>query len=104
MLTAAYRNLREQHDDEWGGFGGAPKFPQTMSLELLLRAHVRNHAPAAIETVRTSLDAMASGGMYDHLGGGFARYSVDDIWLVLTSRRCSTTRRCSPARTCTRGS
>src|SRR5204863_9459293 len=72
----------EQHDDQWGGFGGAPKFPQTMSLELLLRAHDRNHSDAAIETVRTSLDAMASGGMYDHLGGGFARYSVDNIWLV----------------------
>jgi hypothetical protein len=81
-LTAAYRVLREQHDDEWGGFGGAPKFPQTMSLELLLRAHHRNHAPPALATVQTSLDAMASGGMYDHLGGGFARYSVDRIWLV----------------------
>ncbi|MEY2430774.1 MAG: uncharacterized protein QOC92_499 [Acidimicrobiaceae bacterium] len=82
VLTAAYRHLREQHDDEWGGFGGAPKFPQTMSLELLLRAHHHNHAPAAIDSVRTSLDAMASGGIYDHLGGGFARYSVDNIWLV----------------------
>jgi uncharacterized protein YyaL (SSP411 family) len=82
VLTAAYRNLREQHDDQWGGFGGAPKFPQSMSLELLLRAHRRNQAPAALATVRTSLDAMASGGMYDHLGGGFARYSVDNIWLV----------------------
>ena len=82
VLTAAYRNLREQHDDVWGGFGGAPKFPQSMSLELLLRAHARNHSDAAIETVRTSLDAMAAGGMYDHLGGGFARYSVDNVWLV----------------------
>ena len=63
VLTAAYRHLREQHDDEWGGFGGAPKFPQTMSLELLLRAHHRNHAPAAIDSVRTSLDAMASGDL-----------------------------------------
>jgi hypothetical protein len=81
-LTTAYRLLREQHDDDWGGFGTQPKFPQTISLELLLRAHRRNHAPQALATVETSLAAMASGGMYDHLGGGFARYSVDRVWLV----------------------
>ncbi|MGH9185344.1 MAG: thioredoxin domain-containing protein [Acidimicrobiales bacterium] len=81
-LTSAYRALRAAHDDEWGGFGGAPKFPQEVSLELLLRAHVRNGAAAALETVTTSLDCMASGGIYDHLGGGFARYSVDRMWLV----------------------
>src|SRR3954452_21785884 len=81
-LTAAYQRLREQHDDEWGGFGGPPKFPQTMSLEVLLRAHQHNGAPGALQAVQTSLDAMASGGIYDHLGGGFARYSVDGIWLV----------------------
>jgi uncharacterized protein YyaL (SSP411 family) len=81
-LTAAYQRLREQHDDEWGGFGRAPKFPQTMSLELLLRAHQHNGAAGALQSVQTSLDAMAAGGMYDHLGGGFARYSVDGIWLV----------------------
>jgi uncharacterized protein YyaL (SSP411 family) len=81
-LTAAYRQLREQHDDDWGGFGAQPKFPQTISLELLLRAYQRNHAPQALATVETSLEAMASGGIYDHLGGGFARYSVDRIWLV----------------------
>ncbi len=74
--------MREQHDDDWGGFGAQPKFPQTISLELLLRAHQRNHAPQALATVETSLEAMASGGIYDHLGGGFARYSVDRIWLV----------------------
>jgi uncharacterized protein YyaL (SSP411 family) len=81
-LTAAYHQLREQHDDQWGGFGRAPKFPQTMSLELLLRANARNRSEQTISTVRTSLDAMAAGGMYDHLGGGFARYSVDSRWLV----------------------
>ena len=81
-LSAAYATLRQQHDDEWGGFGGAPKFPQTMSLELLLRAYGHNGSEAALDAVRTSLDAMASGGIYDHLGGGFARYSVDNIWLV----------------------
>src|SRR5881227_1926273 len=63
VLTAAYTNLLQQHDDEWGGFGGAPKFPQTMSLELLLRAHEHNGSTAALDAVRTSLDAMASGGI-----------------------------------------
>jgi uncharacterized protein YyaL (SSP411 family) len=82
VLTAAYHRLREQHDGEWGGFGGAPKFPQTMSLELMLRAYAHNGAPIALAAVQTSLDAMASGGIYDHLGGGFSRYSVDAIWLV----------------------
>ena len=82
VLTAAYTNLLEQHDDEWGGFGGAPKFPQTMSLELLLRGHHHNGSATALAAVRTSLDAMASGGIFDHLGGGFARYSVDAVWLA----------------------
>ena len=82
VLTAAYQHLRAQHDDTWGGFGGAPKFPQAMSLELLLRGHARNGSSEALTAVRTSLDAMASGGIYDHLGGGFARYAVDNIWLV----------------------
>ena len=81
-LTAAYRQLLEQHDDQWGGFGRAPKFPQTMSLELLLRAYARNDSQQTLRVVQTSLDAMAGGGIYDHLGGGFARYSVDAIWLV----------------------
>ncbi|CAN5657595.1 thioredoxin domain-containing protein [soil metagenome] len=87
VLSAAYAALRETHDDEWGGFGGAPKFPQTMSHELLLRAHAHHVAngqasPETMTMVTTSLDAMASGGIYDHLGGGFARYSVDPVWLV----------------------
>jgi uncharacterized protein len=74
-LQSGRKLLIAAHDDERGGFGGAPKFPQAMSLELLLRA-------GAVDQVTTSLDAMASGGMYDHLGGGFARYSVDAVWLV----------------------
>ncbi len=82
VLTAALTLLKEQHDDTWGGFGRAPKFPQTMSLELLLRAHARTASPDALACVTTSLDAMAAGGIYDHLGGGFARYSVDERWLV----------------------
>jgi uncharacterized protein len=83
-LEAAVKALRQQHDDARGGFGGAPKFPQAMSLDLLLRAVARRPVPDAdIRGVaETSLDAMASGGIYDHLGGGFARYSVDAVWLV----------------------
>jgi uncharacterized protein YyaL (SSP411 family) len=81
-LTAALTRLHEQFDPTWGGFGGAPKFPQPTSHELLLRAHARNHSEETLAVVTTSLDAMASGGMYDHLGGGFARYSVDERWLV----------------------
>ena len=69
-------------DPEWGGFGGAPKFPGAMTLASALRVHHRSSRPELLRAVRTSLDAMASGGIYDHLGGGFARYSVDRQWLV----------------------
>ncbi|MEP6659988.1 MAG: thioredoxin domain-containing protein [Acidimicrobiales bacterium] len=81
-MNTALEGLASQFDAEWGGFGRAPKFPQSMSLELCLRAHAETDSPDALDVVQTSLDAMASGGMYDHLGGGFARYSVDDQWLV----------------------
>jgi uncharacterized protein len=86
-LAAAERQLVDQHDPAGGGFGGAPKFPQAMSLDLLVRLLARGGAggapaDAVRAVVETSLDAMASGGIYDHLGGGFARYSVDDRWLV----------------------
>src|SRR4029077_14171674 len=69
-------------DTEWGGFGRAPKFPMTTNLEVLLRAYRHRPDPALLEAVTTTLDAMASGGIYDHLGGGFARYSVDAFWMV----------------------
>jgi uncharacterized protein YyaL (SSP411 family) len=71
-----------EFDREWGGFGTEPKFPSTMSLDLVLHSYLRSGDPAARELVTTSLDAMASGGMYDHIGGGFARYSTDRQWLV----------------------
>ena len=61
------------------GSGGAPKFPQAMTLDFLLRCHVRNESPETLEMVTVSLDAMAAGGMYDQVGGGFHRYSVDDV-------------------------
>jgi uncharacterized protein YyaL (SSP411 family) len=73
--------LRRSFDARWGGFGGAPKFPQPMTLEFLLRRAVRG-SPDALEMVMTTLDRMAGGGMWDHVGGGFARYSTDERWHV----------------------
>jgi len=81
-LDRAVQALVDAADREHGGFGGPPKFPSTMSLDLLLAAHLRSGEPATREVVTTTLDAMASGGIYDHIGGGFARYSVDREWLV----------------------
>ncbi|UDY35996.1 thioredoxin domain-containing protein [Dermatobacter hominis] len=81
-LDEATMGLLAAFDADWGGFGRAPKFPQTMSLDHLLRQHARSGSAAAIGAVVTSLDAMAAGGIHDHLGGGFSRYSVDRQWLV----------------------
>jgi uncharacterized protein len=81
-IERAVRSLASTFDPEWGGFGAAPKFPSTMSLDLLLLWYLRTGDQHAREMVTVSLDAMASGGMYDHIGGGFARYSVDRQWLV----------------------
>jgi uncharacterized protein YyaL (SSP411 family) len=81
-LTTAVQALAQSFDREWGGFGAAPKFPSTMNLDLVLRWFLRSGEAGAREIVTTSLDAMVSGGMYDHIGGGFARYSVDRQWLV----------------------
>ena len=83
-LEGARHALVGQHDRHHGGFGNAPKFPQTMGLEVLLRARHRQPGgdPEALAVVTRSLDAMAAGGIHDHLGGGFSRYSVDSRWLV----------------------
>ena len=83
-LDGAVAALRSQFDPQWGGFGRAPKFPQESSLELLLRATATapSPRPEILEMVTTTLDAMAAGGIYDHVGGGFARYSVDNFWMV----------------------
>ena len=80
-LTRALEVLRRSFDQEWGGFGAAPKFPQPMTLEFLLRMHVRGTAEA-LDTARRTLTKMARGGMFDQVGGGFHRYSVDRVWLV----------------------
>jgi len=71
-----------QFDEEHGGLGGAPKFPQPMIWEFVLRFARRSDNPYARRMVHTTLVKMARGGMYDQLGGGFARYSVDPLWLV----------------------
>ncbi len=81
-IEDASRKLLAAHDNEWGGFGSAPKFPHSMSIDILLRQLQRTNDPEILQAVITSLDAMASGGIYDHLDGGFSRYSVDDYWLV----------------------
>ena len=83
ILTAtAVQGLRNSYDSTWGGFGGAPKFPSTFSIDFLLRLVQHTGDESLYEIARTSLDAMAAGGMYDQLGGGFCRYSVDEKWLV----------------------
>jgi len=82
QINGAVQAIARAFDQEWGGFGKEPKFPSTFNIELILRAYMSGGSDAAKQIVTTSLDAMASGGMYDHLGGGFARYSVDRRWLV----------------------
>ncbi|MDB5352487.1 MAG: thioredoxin domain protein [Planctomycetota bacterium] len=82
LLDNAYRRLSRAFDPQHGGFGDAPKFPHAMDLKVLLRHHLRTDDPHALHMVRVTLDKMARGGIYDHLGGGFARYSTDDRWLV----------------------
>jgi uncharacterized protein len=81
-LDRAYRGLAERHDERHGGFEGAPKFPQTMSLDFLLRYWARSGVENALIIVTRSFLHMARGGIYDQIGGGFARYSVDETWLV----------------------
>ena len=82
MMEAAYRALASRFDARNGGFGGAPKFPPSMSIDFLLRHHHRTKDEHALHMAMLSLDKMAYGGMYDQVGGGFHRYSTDDHWLV----------------------
>jgi uncharacterized protein YyaL (SSP411 family) len=81
-VESAFQNLVKRFDRVHGGWGDAPKFPQPMSLEFLLRYHHVTGNSRALQMVSQTLEAMARGGMYDQLGGGFHRYSVDDHWLV----------------------
>lgn len=82
QLKDAFQQVMAQADQEWGGFGRAPKFPQTFSILFLLRYHHFTGSPASLAQARLSLDAMVMGGIYDQIGGGFARYSTDTEWLA----------------------
>ena len=82
ILDVAAQTLKRQHDPVQGGFGGAPKFPQAMALDFLLRSWRRTGDEGLLAAVEKSLVDMAHGGIWDHLGGGFARYSTDAHWLV----------------------
>jgi len=81
-LFAAAAAMERSLDPVHGGFGGAPKFPHAVDLQYLLRMNDRRPREGWAHAVRLTLDRMAAGGIYDHLGGGFARYSVDERWLV----------------------
>ncbi len=81
-LQAAYQSFATEFDRTYAGFGDAPKFPPSMALEFLLRLHHRYGWAQALTMVTATLDKMMRGGMYDQLGGGFHRYSVDARWLV----------------------
>lgn len=82
LLRDAVERLNREFDPMHGGFGHAPKFPHAMDLQLLLRMWARNPHPQLLHIVEITLEKMAKGGIYDHLAGGFARYSVDEHWLV----------------------
>jgi uncharacterized protein len=82
VLDGAVAALAGRHDERWGGFGGAPKFPPSMLLEFLLRQSARTGDAAALRMAHRTLEAMARGGIHDQLAGGFARYSVDAQWVV----------------------
>jgi hypothetical protein len=82
VLRGFVDGWRGRFDPRHGGTRGAPKFPHAWDLQLLLRVHRRGGDPFALEVVTKTLDGMARGGIYDHLGGGFARYSVDEAWFA----------------------
>jgi uncharacterized protein len=82
LLNDTARRLLAEWDRRDGGFGSAPKFPPSMALEFLLRYHSRTGDPDALDCVRHTCERMARGGMFDHVEGGFARYSVDGQWVV----------------------
>ena len=82
VLVTAAASLVAGFDERHGGWGRAPKFPQPMTLELLLRRHATTGDPVPLAVVRRALDVMAAGGVHDQLGGGFHRYATDGDWLV----------------------
>lgn len=82
ILQRAAVQLYQRFEPQYGGFGEAPKFPHTMDMRFLLRAHRRFEYPEGLHATRFTLEKMAMGGIYDHLGGGFARYSTDARWFA----------------------
>src|SRR5262249_8414181 len=82
LLDSAVQAIGSRFDPREGGFGAAPKFPPSMSVDFLLRYHHRTGDEHALHMAMLTLDKMAYGGMYDQVGGGFHRYSTDDHWLV----------------------
>jgi uncharacterized protein YyaL (SSP411 family) len=82
ILVKAFETFESQFDSTYGGFGRAPKFPSSMALSFLLRYWKRTGSKEALRMVEVSLEKMVNGGIYDHLGGGFHRYSVDERWLI----------------------
>ncbi|PAZ14938.1 hypothetical protein CLM62_16340 [Streptomyces sp. SA15] len=81
-LAQALLGLTREYDPQRGGFGGAPKFPPAMVIEFLLRHHARTGSEGALQMAQDTCERMARGGIYDQLGGGFARYSVDRDWVI----------------------
>lgn len=82
IIEEAYNDLLNSFDPEYGGFGRAPKFPTPHKISFLLRYWKRSGDPEALDMVEHTLDNMRSGGIYDHLGSGFHRYSTDNMWLL----------------------
>ena len=82
VMYQAFRGIVSNFDDQHGGVGMQPKFPQPMTYDFVLRYHARTHDPQALEVVELTLDRMAMGGIFDQIGGGFHRYSTDAYWLV----------------------
>src|SRR5215831_7830225 len=82
LLEQAFRTLGSRFDTREGGFGPAPKFPPSMNIDFLLRYTYRSHDELSLHMAMFTLDKMAYGGMYDQAGGGFHRYSTDEVWLV----------------------
>ncbi len=88
MLDQAANEIQHSFDWDNGGWGGAPKFPQPMALEFLLRVYARTGDELVLKMLTLTLNKMARGGMYDQLGGGFHRYSTDAVWLVPHFEKC----------------
>lgn len=82
IIEKAIKNFENHFDYENGGFGSKPKFPNTFNIELLMREYLRTNDKEYLEMVKITLKKMCDGGIYDHLGGGFFRYSVDAHWLI----------------------